>query len=95
MRVPAIVVDAIRSEAGAQPGAIEYRFIGKEMCGIAFRCPCGCGGESWMHVRTSEYNDGWAWNGNLSAPTLTPSILQSGMPCKWHGYLTAGVFIPC
>lgn len=33
---------------------------------------------------------GWAWNGNLNKPTLTPSINCVG-GCRWHGFITAGV----
>jgi hypothetical protein len=29
----------------------------------------------------------WVWDGNVDAPTLTPSIL---LPDLWHGYLRAG-----
>jgi len=93
VNVPAIVVDKIESEAGHQPGAIELRDLEGRMMGIAFRCPCGCGYTSWLPV--TQEDRGWEWDGNREAPTLTPSILQSGLPCKWHGYLTAGEFRPC
>lgn len=40
----------------------------------------------------------WAWDGNVEAPTLTPSINclaeKDGKPtggCGWHGFITAGV----
>lgn len=89
----AIHVDDIRSEAGQQPGAIELRQLDGEVAGIAFRCPCGCGYESWLPIKPDER--GWQWDGDFEAPTLTPSILQSGLPCKWHGYLTAGEFVSC
>jgi hypothetical protein len=29
----------------------------------------------------------WGWDGNLDAPTITPSIHHPGI---WHGYMTAG-----
>lgn len=91
--IKAVPVDDIRSEAGQQPGAIEFREFDGQVRGIAFRCPCGCGYESWLPVQREER--GWEWNGSREAPSLTPSILQSGLPCKWHGYLTAGEFRSC
>lgn len=91
--IRAIIVDDIDSHAGQQSGAIELRELDGEVKGIAFRCPCGCGHQSWLPVQREER--GWAWDGSRVAPTLTPSILQSGLPCKWHGYLTAGEFRPC
>jgi hypothetical protein len=91
--VRAVVVDEIRSEAGQQPGAIEFRELGGKVCGIAFRCPCGCGFDSWLPL--GQEQRGWEWNGSREAASTTPSILQSGLPCKWHGYLTDGEFRPC
>lgn len=36
----------------------------------------------------------WNWDGNMEAPTLTPSILHWGAgrdnPPTWHGYLKNG-----
>lgn len=89
----AIVVDDIDSETGLQPGAIEFRELHGTVRGIAFRCPCGCGYDSWLPVNRGP--ESWTWDGNREAPTCTPSILQSGLPCKWHGYLTAGEFKEC
>lgn len=57
--------------------------------GVAFNCPA-CGSESWVHF---DADTGWVWDGNKEAPSLTPSIGQRC--CTWHGYLTAGKFIPC
>jgi len=87
------IVGDIRSEGGQVPGAIEFRSNDGVVKGIAFRCPCGCGEESWLPVRIEER--GWRWDGNMQQPTLTPSVLQSGLPCKWHGYLTAGQWVSC
>lgn len=36
----------------------------------------------------------WEWNGDRQVPTLQPSIRKM-QGCKWHGYLTAGVWTPC
>lgn len=91
--VCAIVVEDVASEAGRQPGAVEFREWNGAVGGIAFRCPCGCGYDSWLPVNRGA--DCWIWDGNREAPTVTPSILQSGLPCKWHGFLTAGEFRSC
>lgn len=77
------------------PGAIELRAIGGEVMGIGFRCPCGCGYESWLPVRPRDKpnKQAWTWDGNCCAPTLEPSVLQSGLPCKWHGFLRNGEWV--
>ncbi|MDF1720497.1 MAG: DUF6527 family protein [Minwuia sp.] len=31
----------------------------------------------------------WIWNGDLQAPTITPSV--NGGPGRWHGWITDGV----
>jgi hypothetical protein len=36
----------------------------------------------------------WQWDGNVLAPSLTPSINCQG-GCGWHGYLTEGEWVPC
>jgi len=92
--VPAIFVTDIRGEDGQQPGAIEPRSINGVVRGFAFRCPCGCGLESWLPVNREGDTVHWKWDGNIEAPTLTPSILNF-YSCQWHGYLTAGEFQPC
>ena len=86
----ALIVDNIRSEPGRAAGAIELRRYADtgSVGGIAFRCPCGCGEESWLPVNRGD--SGWDWDGNEVAPTLSPSVLQSGFPCRWHGYLRNG-----
>lgn len=35
----------------------------------------------------------WAWDGNVEAPTLTPSVNCLG-GCGWHGHVTNGECIP-
>lgn len=68
---------------------------------LAFVCP-GCQeiegeGGTGLHmlpVNTDKTSPSWWWDGNLEAPTLTPSIL-SGMndeARRCHSFLTAGVF---
>lgn len=77
------------------PGAIELRELDGIVAGIAFRCPCGCSHQAWLPVDRQDHPHSWIWDGNRDAPTLTPSILQSGLPCKWHGFLTAGEWRQC
>lgn len=45
---------------------------------------------------------GWGWDGNEDCPTITPSIdhyrpERDGRPREtiWHGFVTAGVMVPC
>jgi hypothetical protein len=61
---------------------------------LDFICPCGCGTVHAIRIRPCEDRPSWEWDGNRDKPTLKPSI-QCNTPCKWHGYLTAGVFEPC
>ena len=72
------------------PGDIELR-LGGAAQGIAFRCPCGCGLESYLPIATSDNEDGWKWDGNADQPTLTPSVLNRS--CGWHGYLRKGEWV--
>lgn len=63
---------------------------------LAFVCP-GCNNNLHMlPVNTTKKSPSWEWDGNLEAPTLSPSILT-----KWgkepklfvcHSFLKAGVF---
>ena len=101
MTVKATVVDDIDSEEGKIPGAIELRlrYRAKGVAGIGFRCPCGCGQEGYLPIRMAGRErtqaPEWEWDGNEETPTLTPSVYNSGLPCKWHGFLTAGVWKSC
>lgn len=63
---------------------------------LRFMCPCGCGNIGAVPVYTDATGYGWKWDGNKELPTLTPSI-QKVDPggCRWHGYLTAGLFVTC
>lgn len=68
------------------------------MRSLIYVCPCGCGSEGALTLRPvregSDPHPSWEWNGNPDLPSLTPSILRT-LGCKWHGYLTDGVFRPC
>lgn len=73
------------------PGWLVLRFI----------CPCGC--RTVENVRVRRDSDPvpdatagavWSWDGNLEAPTLSPSIHRA-RTCGWHGFLRAGVWSTC
>ncbi len=70
---------------------------GEKVTGMVFVCPCGCGRKGGLQFDgpfVTQNRPKWVWNGNREKPTLTPSIQQlSG--CKWHGFLTDGVFKSC
>lgn len=65
-------------------GAVEIRGTG-----MAFRCPCGCGLESWLTIRPAP-SPSWEWDGNREEPTLSPSVHNVG---HWHGFLRAGWWV--
>lgn len=65
---------------------------------LAFICP-GCKSEfgSGLHmlpVNTDKTSPAWSWDGNLEAPTLSPSILThaSGKQPQCHSFLRNGIF---
>ena len=71
------------------------------ICGLIAVCPCGCAQEAGVRFECSSYPEDkypgvpkWKWDGSLDKPTLTPSI-QKTIGCRWHGYLTNGVFVKC
>jgi len=77
-------------------GSIEYRERQDgSVGGIAFVCPCGCGNESYLPLRGHGPPHEWDWDGNREAPTLSPSVFNTGMPCQWHGWLRAGEWKSC
>ncbi len=66
---------------------------------LEYVCPCGCGAVRVVPVtqaadRVSNDPRGWKWDGNLENPTLQPSIQIIGS-CRWHGWLTAGIWQTC
>lgn len=67
---------------------------------LMFCCP-GCAesdGNSGMHllpVNTTEHSPSWDFDGDVDAPTVSPSILTrtgSNMERVCHSFLRAGVF---
>lgn len=64
---------------------------------LRFICP-GCAtwdGATGFHMIpvNSDHNPSWHFNGNLEAPTLSPSLLSTGGQNRiCHSYLRDGVF---
>lgn len=58
---------------------------------LRFSCPCGCGAVAALPIDKTFDQRAWSWNGNKDLPSTQPSI-QMLTPCRWHGYLTDGVF---
>lgn len=81
-------IDDVRGKAGA----FEYYKHGDRYpAGMIFCCPCGCGIMSSLQFRPASHEDraSWEWNGNMDAPTLSPSVHNVG---HWHGWLRDGVW---
>jgi hypothetical protein len=97
--LPATIVEDIDSPEGQIAGAVELRLAYRDqgIAGFGFRCPCGCGMEGYLPIRAEgtarSQSPEWEWDGNETAPTLNPSVYNSGLPCKWHGWLRAGQWV--
>lgn len=88
--MPDVIANRVADyEHAKSPG--DFFFVKDEMNHlIQFLCPCGCGALGGINVDQANPN-AWSWDGNEDQPTITPSVsFLSG--CRWHGYLTAGVF---
>lgn len=79
MVVTATKVDDV--VASSVPGAFQF-----DENGIQFNCPCGCG--SMLGASFPR------WTFDADKITLTPSVRRLD-GCKWHGFLTDGVFTFC
>lgn len=80
-----------------KPGEYLFVYHSGKACGIDFCCPCGkCSQASYLPFRDTELSTepSWEFDGNMEKPTLKPSILRTS-ECKWHGYLTDGIFVEC
>lgn len=78
------------------PGTCElFPSVDGQSMSLRYICPCGCGRMRIVPAQTGEKVERrWLWNGNKNKPTLTPSInCLDG--CKWHGFITDGVFTTC
>ncbi len=68
----------------------------RDVMGVRFICPCGCDSESWCPVNGhGKPGPSWELSGTVDAATLQPSVFQSGLSCKWHGWLKNGVWESC
>jgi hypothetical protein len=71
---------------------------GAEYTALMFACP-GCAeqdhndGIHILPVNTTAKSPAWEWDGDLEAPTISPSILSHGSgDGVCHSFLKAGVF---
>lgn len=85
------MIEAVRcntmSEMEGKPGAFCFEANDR---GICYNCPCGCEIQGFIPT-TGGFTHKWDWDGNRDHPTLSPSI-QRTAGCKWHGFLTGGVW---
>ncbi len=60
----------------------------------AFTCPRNPQGQCMIALNPQKNGGGagWDWNGDIDAPSFTPSIDCKG-GCGWHGFITAGAFV--
>lgn len=78
--------------ADLPPGSAEWsRNRQDEVVGLLFVCPCGCGSVGDLSIVSGYGGHVWQMTGTYDSPTLRPSI-QKTSPCRWHGWLTDGVF---
>lgn len=78
----------------------------RERVGVSFNCPCGgCGARAFIPFTNpldggppyQAEHDTWERTGDsFETLSLTPSIQRADPGgCRWHGYLTDGVFRSC
>lgn len=84
-----------------QPGEWQLREneVGRRM---SFGCPLRPGESCGVFVKPHAYEAAhgtitWTWDGNTTAPSLSPSINCIKNPpesygCGWHGFLSGGAF---
>jgi hypothetical protein len=83
--------DGVYYRRDLEPGTgVWMRGSDGKIASLWFTCPCGCGAIAAVTVNPA-YGKAWAWNGSEDKPTTTPSILRTH-GCKWHGWLTDGIF---
>ena len=81
-------IDDVRGK----PGAFEFYKHGERYpAGMLFSCPCGCKLIASLAFRPASKEDraSWEWDGDIDAPTLSPSVHNVG---HWHGWLKNGVW---
>lgn len=82
------------AHAALQPGQFEIDATPAGQRRFWFVCPGPC--KSLAPLALRPVVDGsaqsWDFDGNVAAPTLSPSINHVGC---WHGWLQGGEFRPC
>lgn len=87
--------DGGRKVADSKPGeACWMKNLEGKPSVLAFSCPCGCQEIVHVPLAINHGGQGWEWNGSEDKPTTRPSILRT-TGCRWHGYLTDGIFTSC
>lgn len=88
----------MRELKSEQPGYFEI-FLGAGDSGWYFqcKCPCGCRYNDSIPLHKagdppSIWEKYWEWDGNLTRPTLTPSMRRH-TPCAIHFNVTAGKYV--
>lgn len=73
------------------PGDWSFDFDGEAVVAILLSTPDGS--PRGTFVRLPLTGNGWQWDGNKEAPTLSPSIDRHAVPNwrpGWHGFMRAG-----
>lgn len=87
------LVDDIDSDEARPGDARFYSYRERARAGMLIRCP-GCA--SLVRLPLAPARNGgaaWEWDGNVEAPTLSPSIRHVDPACGWHGWLRSGEFV--
>ncbi len=86
--------DDVEIRDGVKRGDFEVQTEPSGQRRFWFCCPGPCGSVAGIAIRPVVGKDepSWAFDENLDAPTLHPSINHVGC---WHGWLKAGVFASC
>lgn len=63
---------------------------------IFYHCPRDKGNCSVPLAKPNRLGYVWRWDGNMDAPTLTPSIncMEKNGGCGWHGHVKGGDWQP-
>ncbi len=97
MTVPFTLIegDTLPLDAAAGSAIFLNDLLG-EISGMQFKCPCGCGKAGYVYIQPDKAprrgKNQWTMKGTVRSPTLRPSVHNTGFPCRWHGWLTDGVW---
>lgn len=85
-----------RGEFGLRTHQGGAGFVPEGISAIVFYCPNGTNRICQIPLTLGPPVDAdargerlWHWDGNMRAPTITPSI-GCNTRCGWHGHITAG-----